>query len=161
MKSLIILGIDPGLNHTGYGLVQLQKDRIKAIEFGCIKNTTNDLYSEKINKIHIKIDELIKKYSPHELVLEEIFFSKNTRSAINVGKVFGAVTLTATLSSIGVFFYTPLQVKQSVVGYGRATKNQVQSMVKVLLGLTGIPHPDHAADALAVAICHIHSKYSY
>jgi len=158
---LIIIGIDPGLNHTGYGLVEIEKDRIIAIDYGSITNKTSDNLSDKIKNIYSVIDNLIKTYSPHELVLEEIFFSKNTRSAINVGKICGAVALTATLAGINVVTYTPLQIKQSVVGYGRATKNQVQVMVKVLLNLSTIPRPDHAADALAVAICHIHSRYSY
>ncbi len=158
---MIIIGIDPGLNHTGFGLIKIKKDKIIAIDYGTITNGTSESFSDKIKNIHCVIDGLIKKYSPHELVLEEIFFSKNTRSAINVGKVCGAVALTATLADINVFIYTPLQVKQAVVGYGRATKSQVQVMVKVLLNLAKIPRPDHAADALAVAICHIHSRYSY
>ena len=158
---MIIIGIDPGLNHTGYGLVKIQKDKIIAINYGSITNKTSDNFPDKIKNIYRVIDNLIKTYSPHELVLEEIFFSKNTRSAINVGKICGAVALTATLAGINVITYTPLQIKQSVVGYGRATKNQVQVMVKVLLNLSNIPRPDHAADALAVAICHIHSRYSY
>lgn len=158
---MIIIGIDPGLNHTGYGLIEIQRDKIIAIDYGSITNKTSDNFSDKIKKIYRVVDNLIKTYSPHELVLEEIFFSKNTRSAINVGKICGAVALTATLAGINVVTYTPLQIKQSVVGYGRATKNQVQVMVKVLLNLSTIPRPDHAADALAVAICHIHSRYSY
>jgi len=158
---LIIIGIDPGLNHTGYGLVEIYKDKISAVDFGCIVNRADDNLPNKIKNIHSGIDKLIKRYSPHDLVLEEIFFSKNTRSAINIGKVCGAVTLTAMLTKIDMFIYTPLQIKQAVVGYGRATKSQVQFMVKILLKLSNIPHPDHAADALAVAICHIHSRYKY
>ncbi len=158
---MIILGVDPGLNHTGYGFVEIQKNKIIAVDYGCITNNVEDSLQEKIRKIHQNINDLILKYSPHELALEEIFFSKNTRSAINVGKVFGAITLTATLIGIDLFVYTPLQVKQSVVGYGRATKSQVKAMVKILLSLSKIPHSDHAADALAVAICHIHTRYSY
>lgn len=158
---MIILGVDPGLNHTGYGFVEIQKNKIRAVDYGCITNNMQDTLQEKIQRIHQNINALILKYSPHELALEEIFFSKNTRSAINVGKVFGAITLTATLTGIDLFVYTPLQVKQSVVGYGRATKNQVKAMVNILLSLSSLPHSDHAADALAVAICHIHTRYSY
>ncbi|MBN2395187.1 MAG: crossover junction endodeoxyribonuclease RuvC [Candidatus Atribacteria bacterium] len=158
---MVIIGIDPGLNHTGYGLIEIQNNRIKAVDYGCITNSKTDHFTDKIKNIHNEINGLIKKYSPHELVIEEIFFSRNTRSAIDVGKVCGAVALTATLVGLNMFVYTPLQVKQAVVGYGRATKNQVQIMVKVLLNLPSIPHSDHEADALAVAICHIHSKYSY
>ena len=158
---MIILGIDPGLNNTGYGLIEIQKDNIRAVSYGGIVNNANDTLSEKIKNIHHEIDILIKKYAPHDLVLEEIFFSKNTRSALNVGKVVGALSLTASLLQIDFFVYTPLQVKQAVVGYGRASKNQVQEMVKVLLSLSQKPDYEHAADALAVAICHIHHKYSY
>ncbi|MDD2353150.1 MAG: crossover junction endodeoxyribonuclease RuvC [Atribacterota bacterium] len=158
---MIILGIDPGLNHTGYGLVEIKADKMRSLEYGCITNKINESYLEKIKKIHIEIEKLIKTYSPHEIVLEEIFFSKNTRSAIDVGKVCGAVALTATLLEIDLKMYTPLQVKQAVVGYGRASKAQVQAMVKILLCLDKIPKPDHAADALAVAICHINSKNPY
>ncbi|MFZ2331452.1 MAG: crossover junction endodeoxyribonuclease RuvC [Atribacterota bacterium] len=158
---MIILGIDPGLNHTGYGLVGLEKDRIRAIDYGCIVNSVSGSFTEKIKKIHLEIDSLIKTYSPHEIVLEEIFFSKNTRSALNVGKVVGVVSLTATLLGIDFFVYTPLQIKLSVVGYGRASKLQVQEMVKILLNLPEKPDSDHAADALAVAICHIHNIHPY
>ena len=158
---MIILGIDPGLNHTGYGLVKIEKDRISALNYGCIVNNTSVTFTEKIKRIHLEIDHLIKSYSPQEIVLEEIFFSKNIRSALNVGKVVGVVALTATLLEIDFFVYTPLQIKLSVVGYGRASKLQVQEMVKVLLSLPEKPDTDHAADALAVAICHIHNKYPY
>lgn len=158
---MIIIGIDPGLNHTGYGLIKIKKDKIRAVDYGCIDNLASDAFPDKIKKIHYEIDALVQRYSPHDLVLEEIFFSRNTRSAINVGKVCGAVALTATLLGIELFVYTPLQIKQAVVGYGRASKNQVQAMVKVLLNLSEVPRSDHAADALAVAICHTHSRYSY
>ncbi len=158
---MIILGIDPGLNHTGYGLVKIEKDRISAVNYGCIANNISETFTEKIKRIHLEINHLIKSYSPQEIVLEEIFFSKNIRSALNVGKVVGVIALTATLLEIDFFAYTPLQIKLSVVGYGRASKLQVQEMVKILLNLPEKPDTDHAADALAVAICHIHSKYSY
>lgn len=158
---MIILGIDPGLNHTGYGLIEVQKEKIIALNHGCIINNANQPLTDKIKKIHFEIDILVKKYSPHEMVLEEIFFSKNTRSALNVGKVVGAVALTATMLGIDFYVYTPLQIKLSVVGYGRASKDQVQKMVKILLNLSQKPESDHAADALAVAICHIHNKHPY
>lgn len=158
---MIILGIDPGLNYTGFGIIEVKESKMKALEYGCITNKVNEKFSEKIKQIHLEIKKMINIYSPHELVLEEIFFSKNTRSAIDVGKVCGAVALTSTLLGIKLYMYTPLQVKQAVVGYGRASKEQVQAMVKILLDLSKIPKPDHAADALAVAICHINSKNSY
>ena len=132
---MIILGIDPGLNNTGYGLVKIEKDRISAVNYGCIANNISETFTDKIKRIHLKINHLIKSYSPQEIVLEEIFFSKNIRSALNVGKVVGVVALTATLLEIDFFVYTPLQIKLSVVGYGRASKLQVQEMVKILLNL--------------------------
>ena len=156
---MIILGIDPGLAHTGYGLVQYENKEIALIDYGCITTHKKDVFSLRLKKIHDRLEEIIKKYSPHEVVIEEIFFNKNTRTALTVGKVSGAVALTVSLIGLELYEYTPLQVKQATVGNGRADKCQVQSMIKILLNLSEIPRPDHAADALAVAICHIHTKY--
>ncbi len=156
---MIILGIDPGLAHTGYGIVQYENKEIVLIDYGCITTHKKDVFSLRLKKIHDRLEEIIKKYSPHEVVIEEIFFNKNTRTALTVGKVSGAVALTVSLIGLELYEYTPLQVKQATVGSGRADKYQVQSMIKILLNLSEIPRPDHAADALAVAICHIHTKY--
>ena len=156
---MIILGIDPGLAHTGYGLVQYENKEITLIDYGCITTHKKDVFSVRLQKIHNKLEEIIKKYTPHEVVIEEIFFNKNTRTALTVGKVSGAIALTVFLIGLELYEYTPLQVKQATVGNGRADKYQVQSMIKILLNLSEIPRPDHAADALAVAICHIHTKY--
>lgn len=156
---MIILGIDPGIVHTGYGLIQYEKKGIALIDYGCITTNKKDTFPLRLEKIHYKLEEIIKKYNPHEVVIEEIFFNKNTRTALAVGKVHGAVALTVSLMGLKLYEYTPLQVKQATVGNGRADKYQVQSMVKILLNLSEIPHPDHSSDALAVAICHIHTKY--
>jgi len=156
---VIILGIDPGLAHTGYGLIQYENKKITLIDYGCITTDKKDPFTLRIKKIHCKFEEIIKKYNPHEVVIEEIFFSKNTRTALAVSKVHGVVALTVSLMELELYEYTPLQVKQATVGNGRADKYQVQSMVKILLNLPEIPRPDHASDALAVAICHIHTKY--
>ena len=156
---MIILGIDPGLAHTGYGLIQYEKKEITLIDYGCITTNKKDTFSLRLKRIHYKLEEIIKKYNPYEVVIEEIFFNKNTRTALTVGKVNGAVALTVSLIGLELYEYTPLQVKQATVGNGRADKSQVQSMVKILLNLPEIPRPDHAADALAVAICHVHTKY--
>jgi len=156
---VIILGIDPGLNNTGYGLIKYEKKKIELIDYGCVLAYKQDTFSLRIKKIYYKIKELIEKYNPHEVAIEEIFFNKNVRSALTVSKVHGMVAITVALMGLELYEYTPLQIKQATVGNGRAEKHQVQSMVKILLNLSEIPQPDHAADALAVAICHIHTKY--
>jgi len=156
---VIILGIDPGLANTGYGLIRYEKKKIELIDYGCVLTYKKDTFSLRIKKIYYKIKELIEKYNPHEVAIEEIFFNKNVRSAITVSKVHGMVAITVALMGLELYEYTPLQIKQATVGNGRAEKHQVQSMVKILLNLSEIPQPDHAADALAAAICHVHTKY--
>ncbi len=156
---MIILGIDPGLSNTGYGLIRYEKKKIELIDYGCLLTYKKDTFSIRIKKIYYKVKELIEKYNPHEVAIEEIFFNKNVRSALTVSKVHGMIAITVALIGLELYEYTPLQIKQATVGNGRAEKYQVQSMVKILLNLSEIPQPDHAADALAVAICHIHTKY--
>jgi len=156
---VIILGIDPGLSNTGYGLIRYEKKKIELIDYGCLLTYKKDTFSIRIKKIYYKVKELIEKYNPHEVAIEEIFFNKNVRSALTVSKVHGMIAITVALIGLELYEYTPLQIKQATVGNGRAEKHQVQSMVKILLNLSEIPQPDHAADALAVAICHIHTKY--
>ena len=156
---MIILGIDPGLTNTGYGLIRYEKKKIELIDYGCVLTCKKDTFSLRIKKIYYKIKELIEKYNPHEVAIEEIFFNKNVRSALTVSKVHGMVAITVALMGLELYEYTPLQIKQATVGSGRAEKRQVQSMVKILLNLSEIPRPDHTADALAAAICHVHTKY--
>ena len=156
---MIILGVDPGLVHTGYGLIHYEKKAIALIDYGCIVTNKKDSLSLKLKDIHYKLKNVIEKYKPKEVVIEKVFFNRNTRTALDVSKVHGVVALTASLLGLELYEYTPIQVKQAAVGNGRAEKYQVQSMVKILLNLPEIPSPDHAADALAVAICHIHTKY--
>ena len=156
---MIILGIDPGLSNTGYGLIRYEKKKIELIDYGCLLTYKKDTFSIRIKKIYYKVKELIEKYNPHEVAIEEIFFNKNVRSALTVSKVHGMIAITVALIGLELYEYTPLQIKQATVGNGRAEKYQVQSMVKILLNLSEIPQPDHAADALAVAICHVHTKY--
>ena len=156
---MIILGIDPGLANTGYGLIRYEKKKIELIDYGCVLTYKKDTFSLRIKKIYYKIKELMEKYNLHEVAIEEIFFNKNVRSALTVSKVHGMVAITVALMGLELYEYTPLQIKQATVGNGRAEKHQVQSMVKILLNLSKIPQPDHAADALATAICHVHTKY--
>ncbi len=156
---MIILGIDPGLTNTGYGFIQYEKKKIELIDYGCILTYKKDAFSIRIKKIYYRIKKIIEEYNPCEVAIEEIFFNKNVRSALTVSKVHGMVAITIALMGLELYEYTPLQIKQAIVGNGRAEKHQVQSMVKILLNLSEIPQPDHAADALATAICHTHTKY--
>jgi len=154
---MIIFGVDPGFAITGYGVIEYKGNRFRTIDYGVI---TTDAKTELPQRLHIlsdRLQSLLEQYKPNALSVEELFFNTNLKTAIAVGHGRGVVLLTAAKAGIPVFEYTPLQVKQAVVGYGRAKKEQVQYMVKVLLSLDSIPKPDDAADALAVAICHAHS----
>ncbi|NLU31680.1 MAG: crossover junction endodeoxyribonuclease RuvC [Clostridiaceae bacterium] len=154
---MIIFGVDPGFAITGYGVIEYKGNRFRTIDYGVI---TTDAKTELPQRLHIlsdRLQSLLEQYKPDALSVEELFFNTNLKTAIAVGHGRGVVLLTAAKAGIPVFEYTPLQVKQAVVGYGRAKKEQVQYMVKVLLSLDSIPKPDDAADALAVAICHAHS----
>lgn len=155
---LIILGIDPGLATIGYGVIEEQKHAYKPIDYGIISTPAGISLPRRLQMIFSAMEELIARFSPDEIAFEELFFNKNVKTALNVAHARGVLVLAAMNSGRPMFEYTPLQVKQAVVGYGRADKHQVQHMVMTLLGLSGIPKPDDAADALAIAICHSHSK---
>lgn len=155
---MVILGIDPGFAITGYGVVEYKGNKFSVLGYGVITTTAGtDLY-KRLLKIDEALAELISKYRPDAVSVEELFFNKNIKTAIAAAQGRGVALLAGARSGAGVFEYTPLQVKQAVVGYGRASKEQVQLMVKAILNLTAIPKPDDAADALAVAICHAHSS---
>ncbi len=154
---MIILGIDPGLALTGYGIIKETKGKMEEITYGCIRTSASDSTAQRLLHIYKGLEKVIIRFNPDSMAVEELFFNKNSRSAFLVGEARGAALLAAAQSNLDAFEYTPLQVKQSVVGYGRATKNQVMEMVKILLNLKKPVKPDDAADALAVAICHIHS----
>jgi len=162
---MLTLGIDPGTAIMGYGLVEggvsasgdVDRDDLTLIEYGVFRTPANAPLSERLPLLYNGISELIKEYKPTAMSIEQLFFNKNVRTALSVGHARGVAILAAAHSSLTVSEYTPLQIKQAVVGYGRATKEQVQSMVKILLHMDHIPQPDDAADALAVAICHINS----
>ena len=145
-----ILGIDPGTARLGFGIV----DENVSITYGVIE-TDKDLEPEKrLLKIYNSLEEIVKKFSPEEISLENLFFNKNVKTAISVGEARGVVMLVAAKNNLKVTSYTPLQVKQGVTGYGKATKKDIQFMVKMILNLEEIPKPDDAADALAIAITH-------
>lgn len=151
---VIVLGIDPGLANTGYGVVQRRPGRMVALDGGCISTPPADAPERRLAAIHAAVADLIARHEPHAVALEALYFGQNVRSALAVGQARGVVMLAAGQRGLGCHDYTPQQVKGAVCGSGRAAKDQVQRMVQVLLGLTELPRPDHAADALAVAICH-------
>lgn len=151
---MLILGIDPGTATTGYGIVELKGNKYTSVAFGVIKTSPDLPLENRLFLIHSETERLIKTYRPSEVAIEELFFNKNVRTALAVGHARGVILLAASQQATPVFEYTPLQVKQGVVGYGRAEKKQVQFMVKTILGLDKMPKPDDAADALAIAICH-------
>ena len=154
---MIILGIDPGIANTGYGIVKTNNTRNQILQFGNIK-TDSKLQSElRLKIIYDNVIKLIDDYHVEEMVLEDIFFSKQVKTAFVLGEAKGIIKLAAANSNIPVSTYTPLQVKTSVTGYGKAPKEQVQKMVQMLLKLKELPKPDHAADALALTICHARS----
>jgi len=153
---LLVLGIDPGSAITGYGLVKEIGNSLSAIDYGCIRTSPSQPLEERLRKIYREVSLLIDKYKPDHFAVEELFFNKNVRTALTVGQARGVILLAGAQSGLLVHEYTPLQVKQAVVGYGRAEKAQIQFMVKTMLSLPAIPKPDDVADALAIAICHTH-----
>ncbi len=151
---MLIMGIDPGLATTGYGLIRNKGSDYHFIIHNCVKTTAGNDLSARLLVIYNAIAQVIAQYSPDVVAVEELFFNTNVKTALAVGQARGTILLAAAQANIAVFSYTPLQVKQSVVGYGRAEKQQVQQMVKLMLNLPTIPKPDDAADALAIALCH-------
>lgn len=151
---MIILGIDPGIAIVGYSVVECKGNKFKAIDYGCITTKSTELFPNRIKTIYNRLIEIIDKYQPDDLAIEELFFNKNVKTAIKVGQARGVEILAAVNTGLEIYEYTPLQIKQAVVGYGRADKRQVQEMVKLLLNLKEVPKPDDVADALAVALCH-------
>ena len=153
---MLVLGIDPGTAITGYGLVEAQGNKLKVVDYSCIRTPANSPLEYRLQTIHGAVVDLIREYKPAQLAIEELFFNKNVRTALSVGHARGVIMLAGVNAGLEVFEYTPLQVKQAVVGYGRAEKAQIQFMVKTLLCLPETPKPDDVADALAIAICHTH-----
>ena len=154
---MIIMGIDPGTAIVGFGLIKKLPDKLKIIDYGCIKTEAKFSTAERLKKIDRQLTKLIKKYKPKRIAVEDIFFFKNLKTAVKVSQARGVILARAAQPKVSIIEYTPLQIKQAVTGYGRADKKQVQKMVKVILNLKEIPQPDDAADALATAICCAHS----
>jgi len=151
---VVVLGIDPGTAHTGYGVVISRGQELAALDGGVIGTGPDEALERRLARIHAQVCDLIAKYEPAAMAVEDLFFGQNARSAFAVGQARGAVLLSAGMAGIPCFSYTPQAVKQAVCGSGSADKAQVQRMVGALLSLPEPPSPNHAADALAVAICH-------
>ena len=152
-----IIGIDPGYAITGFGIIEYSGNHFELIDSGAIETKAGVPFPNRLQKIYDDMMELIDKYKPDAISIEELFFNTNTTTAIGVAQGRGAVLIAASKTSTPIYEYTPLQVKQSVVGYGRADKKQVQSMVKAILKIDKIPKLDDTTDAMALAICHAHS----
>lgn len=154
----LILGLDPGISVTGWGIIEHDGNRPRLVDHGTISTSAKDPDSERLAAIYHGVLEVIDEYQPRSAAIEELFGGINLKTALAVGQARGVIILACAERGIRPADYTPLRVKQAVVGYGRATKEQVQQMVKALLCLAEVPRPDHCADALAVAICHAHSR---
>ncbi len=152
-----ILGIDPGIGRTGWGVIVANGKMVQTIAFGCIETSPKLLLTERIIEIFSTVEKLIKTHKPDVIAIEELFFNTNAKTALTVGQARGVVLLAASLCQVPVFVYTPLQVKTAVTGYGRADKKQIEHMVKMLLRLTRLPKHDDTSDALAIALTHAYS----
>lgn len=157
---MIILGIDPGYAIVGYGVVDYNGNKFKTLDYGAITTEARTPFSTRIKQIYDSIMFLCEKHTPEAISIEKLFFNSNTTTAVDVCQARGVILLAAEQNNVDIFEYTPLQVKQGVVGYGRAEKKQVQEMTKLILNLDKIPKPDDTADALAMAICHGHCSGS-
>lgn len=153
-KEEIILGIDPGFGRVGYGIIKKDlKLGWKMLSVGCIETSAKKSFVERISQIHEELARIIKKYKPTRMAVEELFFFKNVKTAIEVGQARGVILLTGVENNLPIDEFTPLQVKQAITGYGRAEKDQMKKMVAVVLGMKEKIKSDDAADALAVALC--------
>ncbi|MCD7722994.1 MAG: crossover junction endodeoxyribonuclease RuvC [Clostridiales bacterium] len=157
---MVILGIDPGYAIVGWGAVQYNSNNFKVIDYGAVTTPAHTEFTGRLEQIYLQLDSIIKQIKPGAISMEKLFYNTNAKTVIDVAQARGVIALTARLNKIQIFEYTPLQIKQSVTGYGRADKRQVQELTKIILNLKSIPKPDDTADALAVAICHAHSSGS-
>ncbi len=158
---MLVLGIDPGTATTGYGLVRETEDgSLQAVDFGAILTPADLEMPKRLILLYQRLNEILLLHRPESCAVEKLFFQRNVTTAISVGQARGVILLAMAQAGLSVGEYTPLEIKQAVAGYGGAEKRQMQLMVRALLGLKDIPRPDDAADALAVAICHVHSRQS-
>ena len=157
---MVILGIDPGIAIVGWGVLRYDGRQFTPLAYGSIQTKAKEKTEERLLQIHEALGQILDKYHPDAMCVEELFWNTNQKTGIIVAEARGVILMTARQRGVPISEYTPLQVKQSIVGYGRADKRQVITMVTSFLGLQQPPKPDDTADALAIAICHRHSAYS-
>ena len=155
-----VIGIDPGYAIVGYGVLEYEKGKFYPVEYGAVTTDAHTDFQMRIKEIFLEVDRIIKRTRPEALAIEKLFYTTNQKTVMQVAQARGVILLAASLNDLPVYEYTPLQVKQSVVGYGRAEKQQVIQMVTTMLGLPKPPKPDDTADALAIAMCHGNCAYS-
>ena len=152
---MIILGIDPGTVTMGYGVIEAEEEEIAVIDYGALNNPVRSPIGERLSYLYNELLKIISRYHPDAVAIEQPFMAKNAKSALAIGKAQAVAILAAANQGIPTYEYTPTQVKQRVANYGASSKEQIQEMVKLQLGLSEVPQPSDAADALAVAICHL------
>ncbi|MDU0331527.1 crossover junction endodeoxyribonuclease RuvC [Paenibacillus sp. 3LSP] len=152
-----ILGIDPGIAIVGFGFIDKQGNKVTPVQYGCIQTEAHTPEEERLMHVYEAMVQLIDKYKPDAVAFEKLFFNRNVTTAMSVSQARGVLVLAAAHKGLPIAEYTPMQVKQAIVGYGKAEKRQVQEMTRMFLKLQAIPKPDDVADALSVAICHAHS----
>ena len=156
-----ILGIDPGYAIVGYGILDYSNTKFKVVDYGAITTPAGMDFNKRLELIYDQMMLLFSKYNPEAMAIEKLFYNTNAKTVIDVAQARGVIMLSAQKNNVPSFEYTPLQVKQSVVGYGRAEKKQVQEMTKIILHLESVPKPDDTADALAMAVCHANTGSSF
>ena len=154
MKTLRIMGVDPGIAIVGVGVVDKTGNSYRDVFHGAVTTPAHTPIERRLMDIYIQLNGLLDKYRPDAMSIEELFYNNNAKTVIAVGQARGVILLAATQAGVPIFEYTPLQVKQALTGYGRAEKKQIQQMMKAMLGLEAVPKPDDVADALAIAVCH-------
>lgn len=160
MRTMIILGIDPGYAIVGWGVIEYVHSTYRVLGFGAITTDAQTPFSQRLQIIYNDMCYIFNKYKPDVMSMEKLFYNSNQKTVIDVAQARGVITLSARMNGKDIFEYTPLQVKQSVTGYGRAEKKQVMEMTRSILDLPAVPKPDDTADALALAICHAHCSGS-
>lgn len=154
---MLICGIDPGLAISGYGVLEYVGNKFKVVEYGVMTTQSSEEFPKRLKQLYDFYFSMFERYKPEAIAIEELFYNKNVKTAMAIAQARGIHLLAAENHSIPLYEYTPLQVKQGIVGYGRAEKKQIQEIVRIILKLESIPKPDDASDALAIAICHAHS----
>lgn len=157
---MVILGIDPGYAIVGWGVLEYAGNKFKVVDFGAVLTQAKTPFPLRLQQIYTELGQILQKYKPEAVSMEKLFYNNNAKTVIDVAQARGIITLAVQQAGVPLYEYTPLQLKQSVVGYGRAEKKQVQEMTRIILGLDKVPKPDDTADALAIAICHGHSSGS-